>query len=82
MSPSRPTIKELDALIEEVTVDAYNDSEQLTAFETAFDGSRTSLATAPSSARRSRYYHWPPTMTGVNWLPPADVPVAVIKSHC
>ena len=37
MSPSRPTIKELDALIEEVTVDAYNDSEQLTAFETAFD---------------------------------------------
>jgi hypothetical protein len=30
-------MKELDALIEDVTVDAYNDSEQLTAFETAFD---------------------------------------------
>jgi hypothetical protein len=28
---------ELDGLIEEVLVDAYNDSEQLTAFETAFD---------------------------------------------
>ncbi|MGO9659279.1 MAG: calcium-binding protein [Acidimicrobiales bacterium] len=37
MSSARPTTKELDALIEEVTVDAYNDSEQLTAFETAFD---------------------------------------------
>ena len=37
MSPRRPTVSELDALIEEVTVDAYNDSEQLTAFETAFD---------------------------------------------
>lgn len=37
MSPGRPTSSELDALIEEVTVDAYNDSEQLTAFETAFD---------------------------------------------
>ncbi len=37
MSRARPTTKELDALIEEVTVDAYNDSEQLTAFETAFD---------------------------------------------
>ena len=28
---------ELDGLIEEVLVDAYNDSERLTAFETAFD---------------------------------------------
>ncbi len=37
MSPGRPTVAELDALIEEVTVDAYNESEQLTAFETAFD---------------------------------------------
>lgn len=37
MSPARPTTKELDALIEEVTVDAYNDSEQLTAFLTAFE---------------------------------------------
>ena len=31
MSTAHPTTKELDALIEEVTVDAYNDSEQLTA---------------------------------------------------
>ena len=37
MSLSRPTAKELDALIKEVTVDAYNDSEQLTAFFTAFE---------------------------------------------
>ena len=37
MSLARPTNKALAALIEEVTVDAYNDSEQLTAFETAFD---------------------------------------------
>lgn len=37
LSRARPTAKELDALIEEVTVDAYNDSEQLTAFLTAFD---------------------------------------------
>ena len=37
MSSARPTTKQLDALIEEVTVDAYNESEQLTAFETAFD---------------------------------------------
>ena len=37
MTPRRPTTSELDALIEEVTVDAYNESEQLTAFETAFD---------------------------------------------
>jgi hypothetical protein len=37
LSATRPTARELDALIEEVTVDAYNDSEQLTAFETAFD---------------------------------------------
>jgi hypothetical protein len=37
LSPARPTTKELDALIEEVTVDAYNESEQLTAFETGFD---------------------------------------------
>jgi hypothetical protein len=28
---------ELDELIEEILVDAYNDSERLTAFETAFD---------------------------------------------
>jgi hypothetical protein len=31
---------ELDGLIEEVLVDAYNDSERLTAFETAFDEAR------------------------------------------
>ena len=37
MSSARPSTNELDALIEEVTVDTYNDSEQLTAFETAFD---------------------------------------------
>jgi hypothetical protein len=37
LSSTRPTTGELDALIEEVTVDAYNESEQLTAFETAFD---------------------------------------------
>jgi hypothetical protein len=37
---------ELDLLIGEVLVDAYNDSEQLTAFETAFDE-----ATFPISGR-------------------------------
>jgi hypothetical protein len=37
LSSARPTTQALDALIEEVTVDAYNESEQLTAFETAFD---------------------------------------------
>ena len=37
MSRPRKADADLDALIEEVTVDAFNESEQLTAFETAFD---------------------------------------------
>ncbi len=37
MSLRRPTASQLDALIEQVTVDAYKDSEQLTGFETAFN---------------------------------------------
>lgn len=37
MSSPRPSTKELDALIEEATVDAYNGSGQLTAFLTAFE---------------------------------------------
>ena len=54
MSSARPTTKELDALIEEVTVDAYNESEQLTAFETAFDEVANFLAKEPSSAKKSK----------------------------
>jgi hypothetical protein len=36
MSPARPGDPELDSLIEEITVDCYNEDEQLTAFENAF----------------------------------------------
>jgi len=37
MSPARKTDAQLDQLIEEITVDCYDEAEQLTAFETAFD---------------------------------------------
>jgi hypothetical protein len=36
MSPARPADPELDSLIEEITVDCYNEDEQLTALENAF----------------------------------------------
>jgi hypothetical protein len=39
MSPRRNS--ELDSLIAEITVDCYNDDEQLTAFEAAFDNDTT-----------------------------------------
>jgi uncharacterized small protein (DUF1192 family) len=37
MSPVRKTDPELDSLIAEITVDCYDEAEQLTAFENAFD---------------------------------------------
>lgn len=37
MPPARQTNPELDALIEEITVDAYDEDEQLMGFENAFD---------------------------------------------
>ena len=39
MSPRRNS--ELDSLIADITVDCYNDDEQLTAFEAAFDNDAT-----------------------------------------
>jgi hypothetical protein len=36
MSPARRADPDLDSLIEETTVDCYNEDEQLTAFENAF----------------------------------------------
>jgi hypothetical protein len=44
MSPDRNS--ELDSLIADITVDCYNDDEQLTAFEAAFDN-----ATLPCPGR-------------------------------
>ncbi|HEY5343638.1 MAG TPA: calcium-binding protein [Solirubrobacteraceae bacterium] len=37
MPPARHAIAELDALIEEITVDAHDEDEQLMFFENAFD---------------------------------------------
>lgn len=37
MSRARRADHELDALIDEITIDCYNDDEALTAFENAFD---------------------------------------------
>lgn len=37
MSPARKADRDLDALIEEITVDAYGDDEQLQGFANAFD---------------------------------------------
>lgn len=37
MPADRKPDADLDSLIDEITVDAYNESEKLTAFETAFD---------------------------------------------
>ena len=37
MSPARKADRDLDALIEEITVDAYDESEQLQGFANAFD---------------------------------------------
>ena len=37
MSPARQTNHQLDSLIEEITVDAHDEDEQLMGFENAFD---------------------------------------------
>jgi len=37
MTASRPPDHELDALIDELTIDCYNEDEQLVGFENAFD---------------------------------------------
>lgn len=37
MSPAHKTDSELDSLIAEITIDCYDEDEQLTAFENAFD---------------------------------------------
>ena len=37
LSPARKADRDLDALIEEITVDAYDDDEQLQGFANAFD---------------------------------------------
>jgi hypothetical protein len=37
VTPARKANAELDRLIEDITVDCYNEEEQLVAFETAFD---------------------------------------------
>ena len=37
LNPARKTDPELDSLIAEITVDCYDEEEQLTAFENAFD---------------------------------------------
>jgi hypothetical protein len=41
MSPARPANRELDSLIEEITVDCYDEYEQLTGFQTAFENDAT-----------------------------------------
>ncbi len=41
MPPARQANPELDALIEEITVDAYDEDEQLMGFENAFDEDAT-----------------------------------------
>ena len=41
MSPARKGEAELDRLIDEITVDAYDEDEQLTGFENAFDEDAT-----------------------------------------
>jgi Calcium binding len=41
MSPARRADPELDSLIEEITVDCYDEYEQLTAFQTAFENDAT-----------------------------------------
>ena len=38
MSPARQADPDLDLLIEEITVDCYDEDEQLQGFENAFDG--------------------------------------------
>jgi hypothetical protein len=45
MSPRRNS--ELDSLIADITVDCYNDNEQLTAFEAAFEAAFENDATLP-----------------------------------
>jgi hypothetical protein len=41
MSPRRPSNRDLDELIEEITVDCYDHDEQLGGFEVAFDNDAT-----------------------------------------
>jgi hypothetical protein len=49
MSPRRNS--ELDSLIADITVDCYNDDEQLTAFEAAFEAAFDNDATLPCPGR-------------------------------
>jgi uncharacterized small protein (DUF1192 family) len=37
LNPARKTDREIDSLIADITVDCYDEEEQLTAFENAFD---------------------------------------------
>lgn len=41
MSPTRQADRELDSLIDEITVDCHDEYEQLTAFQTAFENDAT-----------------------------------------
>ena len=56
MTPARQADAELDALIEEITVDCYDEDEQLKASRTPSTRTPASHAPAPSSARTSRFY--------------------------
>lgn len=50
--------RELDKLIAEITVDAYDEDEQLMGFENAFDEEVASRFRALLSARMSRACQW------------------------
>ena len=41
MTPARQVDPELDTLIEQITIDCHDESEQLTAFQTAFENDAT-----------------------------------------
>jgi hypothetical protein len=66
MSPASQTDPELDDLIEEITVDTYDEHEQLTGFENAFDEDANSHAPAPLSASRSTCSQSSELTTGTN----------------
>lgn len=53
MRPNLHRDPDLDSLIEEITVDCYNEEEQLAGFETAFYDAAL-RAPEPSSARTSK----------------------------
>ena len=54
MPPAHQADADLDALIDEITVDAHDEDEQLMGVENAFDRTPASHATPPSSAKKSR----------------------------